>query len=229
MPSPLPFTFSSLDTFVNCPQQFYHKYVLKDVIDTPGEAALWGTSVHEEFEKYINASGDYELPEGLLIHKPKLDQLLSKDGIFWCEQKVAFDKTGRPCPYDSPNRLWRGNIDFRLVDRFEKTATLVDYKTGKPHDKWVQPAQYAIQTFAEFPNVEIVNAQFYWTKTCQTTKKIWGRTDIPALWAMFLGDLKQYKEAFKTDTWQERPSGLCYGWCPVKTCKHWKPHNPGRG
>lgn len=223
---PLPFTYSGLETFVNCPKQFYHKYVLKDVKDEPGAAQIYGTDVHAHFENYMNASGAYELPGHIIKHKVKLDSLLEKDGIFWCEEKVALGKDLQPCRYDDPDRLWRGNIDFRLVDRVERSATLVDYKTGKQRIKWPQLAIYAIHTFAQFPKVEIINAQFYWTQLepdVATTKKVWGRAEVGDLWKLFLGDLRQYKEAFKTETWQERPSGLCYGWCPVKSCQHWKP------
>lgn len=223
MAKPLPFTFSSLETFINCPLMFYHKYVVKDVKDEPGEAAIYGTNVHAHFENYMNASGGYALPKDIVGHKPKLDQLLAKDGIFWCEEKVALGKDLQPCRYDDPDRLWRGNIDFRLVDRDEQSATLVDYKTGKQRIKWPQLGLYALHTFAAFPNINLVNAQFYWTQFSETTKKVWSRDDTREIWLMFVGDLKQYKEAFKTDTWQPRPSGLCRGWCAVKTCRHWSP------
>lgn len=223
MAKPAPFTFSSLETFINCGKQYYHKYVLKDVKDEPGPAQIYGTNTHEHFENYINSLGKYELPEDLLTHKEKLDQLLAKDGVFWCEEEVALGKDLKPCRYDDADRLWRGKIDFRLVDRDEHSATLVDFKTGKQRIKWPQLGIYALHTFAAFPNVEIINAQFYWTQLRETTKKVWGRGDIEQIWLMFLGDLRQYKEAWKTDTWQERPSGLCNGWCPVKTCQHWKP------
>ena len=221
--TPAPFTYSSLETFINCPKQFYHKYVLKDVKDEPGEAQIYGTTVHAHFENYVNSVGEYKLPNDLLSHKPRLDQMLSRPGEFMCEQKVAFDKTLKNCDYHDPNRLWRGNIDFRLVNREEGFAHLVDYKTGKQRIKWPQLALYAIQTFAEYPEVNIVNAQFYWTQLGETTKKVWGRAEVGDLWLMFVGDLKQYVQAFKTDTWQMRPSGLCRGWCPVKTCQHWSP------
>jgi hypothetical protein len=46
---------------------------------------------------------------------------------------------------------------------------------------------------------------------------------MDALWSKFVPDLRQYMEAFKTETWQARPSGLCNGWCPVTECEHWKP------
>ena len=226
--TPLPFTYSSLETFINCPKQFHHKYVLKDVVEEQGVAAAYGDMAHGHFENYITASGDYALPDDLVDHKPKLNSLINRPGIFWAEEKVALDKKLQPARYDDPNRLWRGKIDFRLVDRESGSALLTDYKTGKKHEKWGQLGIYAIHTFAMFPNVNLINAQFYWTKDKTTTKKVWGRGDIEGIWAMFVGDLQQYKQAFKTDTWQERPSGLCRGWCPVKTCRHWQPKRDHR-
>jgi hypothetical protein len=223
MAAPYPFTFSSLETFINCPRRYHEQYVLKSVKDEQGPQAAYGDMVHGHFENYINASGDYALPKDLEPHKAKLDNLLSRDGIFWAEDKVALNKKLEPCRYDDPDRLWRGKIDFRLVHRTDHSALLTDYKTGKKHEKWAQLGIYALHTFAAFPSVNLINAQFYWTKDQTTTKKVWGRGDIEAIWNMFVADLRQYKEAFKTDTWQERPSGLCRGWCPVKQCQHWRP------
>jgi hypothetical protein len=219
---PRAFSFSALETFVNCPEQYHHKYVLKDLppeIESPQQ--LYGTSTHKHFQDRLESN--VALPDDLKHHEVKMQQMLTKDGIFWCEEKVALDKRLQPCRWDDPNILWRGIIDWRLVDRWENSATLVDYKTGKPHQKWKQLAMFAIHTFAAFPKVEIVNAQFYWTKLdpeVATTKKVWGRADIEQLWLMFAGDLKQYIEAYKTDVWQMRPSGLCAKWCPVLTCPH---------
>ena len=218
---PKPFSFSSLDTFKNCPKQYRHKYVLRDVKEERSVQMIEGENVHLAFQKRVEDGTP--LPLHLHAHEPKMAALLAKDGIFWCEEKIALNKRREMCRWDDPDIWWRGIIDFRLVDRDERSATLVDYKTGRPHEKWVQLAMFALHTFIAFPKVDIVNAQFYWTQTAKTTKKVWGRTDMDELWMMFVGDLRQYVQAFKTDTWQERPSGLCRGWCPVTDCQHWQP------
>ena len=223
MARPAPFSFSSLDTFNNCPKQYYHKYVLRDVKEERSIQMIEGEDVHKVFENYINDPAANPLPEHLIHHQPKLDAMLARDGIFWCEERVGLDKRLQPCRWDDPDILWRGIIDYRLVHRTDNSAMLVDYKTGKPHQKWVQLGMFAIHTFAAFPKVNLINAQFYWTKTMETTKKVWSRADIESIWALFTGDLRQYRDAWKNDIWQERPSGLCRGWCPVKTCQHWQP------
>lgn len=219
---PLPWTPSSLDTFRNCGLQFYHKYVAKDLPREPQTPQqIYGDRVHKAFEDRLNE--EKPLPADLTDHEPFLARLEARAGIHWCEEPVALRKDLTPCRFEDEDRWWRGKIDFRKVDAEDPRATLVDYKTGKPHDKWEQLAQYAIHTFQLFPNVEIVDAKFYWTQTMSVTRRVWSRAEMPELWDMVLPDLKQMALAFKSDTWQERPSGLCHGFCPVKDCQHWRP------
>lgn len=219
---PQPLTPSSLDTFKNCGLQFYHKYVAKDLPpepQTPEQA--YGDRVHKAFEDRLGE--DKPLPADLAHHEAFLARLAARPGVFWVEEKVALGKDLQPCRYDDENRFWRGKIDFRCVDAQDPRAVIVDYKTGKPHNKWDQLSQYAIHTFALFPKINIVDAKFYWTQTGTVTRKVWGRDEVPQLWAELTPDLKQLALAYKSDTWQPRPSGLCKGWCPVKTCEHWEP------
>jgi hypothetical protein len=102
-------------------------------------------------------------------------------------------------------------------------ARLVDYKTGKKREKWEQLAMNAVHVFASYPFVDLIDARYYWTVDQTESRKVWHRSEVPMLWDMVLGDLRQYAEAFKSETWQPRPSGLCNGWCPVTSCSHWKP------
>ena len=112
-------------------------------------------------------------------------------------------------------------IDFIVVDG--ATARVVDHKTGKHHTKFGQLKLFAIHTFIAHPEVTTVRAEFYWTQTLTSGGVTWTRDQLPAMWSQFLPALKQYAQAFQTDTWQPRPSGLCNGWCPVIDCEFWKP------
>lgn len=222
---PLPWSPSALDTFVNCPRQYQAKYVLKNVKEERSEQQVWGEHVHKCFEE--RQSLGKPLPESLEMHEDYMVLLEGKPGMHYTELKIAFTKPPeiQPCSWDWRREdIWcRGVIDYLKVDVEDGMATIVDYKTGKPHTKYRQLSLYALHTFGNYPAVNLINAQFYWTQTGAATKKVWSREDIPGLWADMVGDLKQYKEAFKTDTWQARQSGLCNGWCPVKDCEHWKP------
>lgn len=223
MASPLPWSPSALAQFRNCPKQYHEVRVVKSVKDVPGEQQLWGLKVHKCFED--RQSVGTPLPPELETHETYMKKLAAWEGVSLTEQKVGLDKRGQPCNFFDRDVWMRQVIDFKNIDG--ETARIVDYKTGKVHDKFEQLALNALHTFALHP-VQIVDARYYWTTTYSETRRVWDRKQIKELWAQFIPDLRQYAEAFKTDTWQPRPSGLCNGWCPVKTCEHWKPKRTGR-
>ncbi len=215
---PLPWSHTALSTFVNCPRQYQHKYILKTVKEPPSPEMLWGRQVHKAFEDRIGLRTP--LPSNLSEHEPFMQKLEAKKGIPFTEQDIAFDTKVKPCGKWATDVWYRGVLDFHVIEG--DIGLLVDYKTGAVKPDFKQLATFAIHMFAMYP-IRMVNAQYYWTQTRDVSIKAWGRDDIPALWSMFLPDLRQYMEAFKTDTWTPRQSGLCNGWCPVTTCEFWKP------
>ena len=149
--------------------------------------------------------------------------LEAQPGWLYVEYKVALAKSLEPCEWDDKNVWCRMIIDYLRVDARGRHAWIVDYKTGRPHKKFNQLVIYALWTFQQFGYVDEIDVAFYWTKNCTTTAKRWNRAQAPELWGELTGDLRQYRDAFRSDTWQMRPSGLCLGWCPVIGCKHWRP------
>ena len=75
-------------------------------------------------------------------------------------------------------------------------------------------AKFGYKNAMAVPKIEKVVIFIFWN---QIVHKF-----IKGIWKKFIPDLRQYAEAFKTDTWQPRQSGLCNGWCPVKECEFWK-------
>lgn len=219
MPKPLPWSYTALDDFRNCPRAYHAKRVAKTVKEEKTEAIIWGERVHKAFEDYFVSA--QALPIELKEHEPYLLKHMNAWPVYFAEQKIAFDKTLKPCNFFANDVWYRGVIDLQLVDGSK--AKVVDYKTGKPHSKFGQLKLFALHTFAMHPTVTEIEVNFYWTKTATATAERYKRSQIPALWGEFVPDLKQYAEAFKTDTWQPRQSGLCNGWCPVTDCEFWKP------
>ena len=218
MTKPLPWSFTSLDTFKTCPFQYMNKYVAKTVREEPTEAMLWGNAVHKHFED--RQAVNTPLPVDLRQHEPYMQKLADKPGVAFTEQKIALDTKAQPTHFFDRDVWYRGVMDYQKVDSDSASALIVDYKTGKPHQKFTQLGMFAIHTFAHHHKVELVNAQFYWTKDQTVTKKVWSRKDIPELWGTVLPDLRQYAQAFKENVWQKRQSGLCRQWCPVLECEH---------
>jgi hypothetical protein len=216
---PMPWSHSRLEDFKNCPRAFYEKQVAKSVVETKGEATIWGEVVHKHFEDRL--VDGVVLPPELEMHEPFLARLQAMPGTLSVEQRIALDRAGQPCEFFGDNVWFRGVIDVKIVQGSH--ALLLDHKTGKHHNKFGQLKLFALHTFAAHPEVETVRCEYYWTQTMTKNGEGYARADIPKLWAGFIPDLKQYADAFKTDTWQPRQSGLCRGWCPVETCEFWSP------
>jgi len=219
---PLPWSPTGLDTFVNCPFQYHGKFVTKEFKEKEedkSEEQKWGIWAHKQFEDRLGVGK--KLPKTLAIHEPYMAKLEALPGTLFTEQQIALDKTVSPCNFFAHDVWFRAVIDLTIVNG--SSALVVDYKTGKPHKKFKQLKLYALYTFALYPDVDVVKARYYWTKDQTEDGEVYRRDQINSLWGEFVGDLKQYKEAFKTNTWQKRPSGLCKGWCSVTTCDHWKP------
>jgi hypothetical protein len=217
---PLPWSFSSLEDFVNCPRAFHAKRILKSVKEEKTEAIIWGERVHKHFD--LRQHDGIALPSELAMHEPYMQALQKLAGTHMnTELRIALDNTLQPCAFFDDKVWFRGVIDW--IKRGDRMAFIRDYKTGKPHNKFKQLKLFALHTFATYPAIEAVDVRFYWTQTLTETGELYHRHQIADLWKEFVPDLKQYSMAFKTDTWQPRQSGLCNGWCPVKECEHWKP------
>ncbi len=56
-----PWSFSHLNTWLTCPHQYAHKYVLRDLPSEPqSEAMKWGNTVHEAFEARLSGWETYD-------------------------------------------------------------------------------------------------------------------------------------------------------------------------
>ena len=220
---PLPWSPSGLETFVTCPRQYEAKYVSKSVQEIETEDQLWGKYVHKHFE--LRQKDNTPLPGDLEEHEEYMAELSAKPGQHFTERRVALNLSLKPCDFFADDVWYRGVIDWTQIDGCY--ARVVDYKTGRPHEKFKQLKTYALHIFAEFPEVESVRCDFYWTKHRSISHQRYDRTMIPKLWKEFAPDLYQYVEAFKSNVWQPRQNGLCFGWCPVMECEFWKPKKKG--
>ena len=154
MPSrkPLPWSHSALGDFLNCPKQYFHKRVAKDVQDTQGEAALWGDQVHKFFEASILAfRGQHpeaeeiwatlrlqgmDPDESFKAYTPYLESVLAipRDDIL-PERQYAIGKDLKPCDWFSADVWCRGIIDV-LILKGDKAYALdwkgLDVRTPLP-------------------------------------------------------------------------------------------------
>jgi hypothetical protein len=208
-------TFSQLEKFETCPKQFYHVRVAKDVIEPQTEATLWGSKVHTAMEDRIRDGTP--LPEGMEQWEGFAKQICAMPGEKLAEEKMALDKSFQPAEWDN---AWTRGIADMLIIHGNKAATL-DYKTGK-RKLTHQLMLYAAYTFAYYPEVETVTTGFVWLRDKKIDRETFTRADISTIWGTFLPKVRKLEIAYEKDKWIARPSGLCNGWCPVKSCEFYK-------
>ena len=205
-------TYSQLDSFESCPKKFWHLKVARDVVEEQGPHAEWGTRVHTAFEDFIK-QGD-ALPDGMTQWQTLADKLARLPGEKLTEFKFALDKNLQPADW---KQSWSRGIADLVVIKGDK-AVVADYKTGK-RKPTEQLDLYAAYTFAFYPEVKTVTTAFIWLKEKKIDKQNIQREEAPVIWQKIMPRVRKLESAYERESWPERPSGLCKGWCPITSCK----------
>lgn len=222
--TPKPWSFSSISTYRNCPKQYYETKVAKSVTESMNEMGLWGDYGHRKFDAALSrvlAGEPLTLPDNLREYIPYLQRVLATPGRMLVENKYAITKALEPCGWMAGDVWCRGIIDVLHLNGAHAIA--IDHKFGKQRDQSDQLKLFAILVFAHHPEIECVTTRYAWLQTGKIVTKVYHREDQSWMWVSFLPDLHRYKESFATLTFDPKPSGLCNGWCPVKSCDFWKP------
>lgn len=204
-------TYSQLEKFETCPKQYYHVRVKRDIIEPPTEATKWGETVHTAMEHRVMSGTP--LPEGMTQWEGLANKIASMPGVKMCEQKMSLDSNFRPT--DWKNAWTRGIADVLVLNG--DRAIVLDHKTGK-RKLTEQLSLYAGYAFAYYPQITTVETGFVWLRDKKIDKDTYHRDDVPKIWQQFLPKVRKLELAYERDAWPCRPSGLCRGWCPVKSC-----------
>jgi hypothetical protein len=216
-------SYSSIKTFDQCPKKYYHLKVVKDVKDTPGEAAVYGTDVHEAAENYIKSGTP--VPEKYKIIAPLVEKLATFPGDKHTELKLGLQRNDdgySPCDFFDAAVWYRGIVDLLIVDG--SRAFLIDYKTGK-NSKYADMKQLDLMAgavFIHFPEVNKINSALAYVVSDDFLKKTHVREELNKYLNVFADQLERLDIAQATGVWNAKTSPLC-GWCPVVECAHYKP------
>ena len=217
-------SYSSIKTFDQCAKKYFHLKVVKDVKDEPGEAADYGTAVHEAAELFIKHGTP--IPEKFAFMRPIVEPLAKKKGTKATEIKLGVTSDMKPCGFFDKNVWYRGIADLLILNGSE--AWLIDYKTGK-NAKYADIKQLDLlagAVFIHYPEVETIKSALLYVVSQDMPKKIHHRQHLPTYMGVFDTQLDQLEAAMEHGVWNANPSGLC-GWCPVETCEHWRPRRRG--
>lgn len=222
---PAAWSHSALESFENCPRQYHETKVVKpsrypfvDTVETQ-----WGRKVHKDFENFLLYGAP--LPADLAMHADFLRDFKAQPGELAGEERIALDVNLKECAYFSKTQqVWyRGQVDARKRDRSKGYTHLLDHKTGKVKNDYTQLKGFAMWEFLTQPDIHTVKSEYYWTQIKGANGEMLYREQLPDLIKFFAGKLHRYADAFLTETWIPKQSGLCNGWCPVTDCEYWRP------
>ena len=216
----VPWSYSKIKAFEQCPKQFYHMKVLKEYEDVETEAMRYGTLMHEAAENYVRDKTP--LGKSFEYVKSALDALASKKGEKLCEYKMGLTENLEPCGFFDTDVWWRGIADLVILDTDNHLAWVIDYKTGKS-TRYADKSQLelmALGIFKHFPVVKTVKAGLLFVVCNELIKESYVQQDQTILWDKWMSSFTRMDTALQTDVWNANPSGLCKNHCPVIDCVH---------
>jgi hypothetical protein len=212
-------SFSAINDFLTCPAQYAAKryYCTVDFEDTV--ATIWGTRVHDAFEKRLKHGTP--LPEGMEQWEKYARVMEAKPGVLTAEEKITYNLQAEQTSWFGKDAWARGAIDVLIIDG--DTAYIYDWKTGKQKDNLLQLQIFMWFIAHKYPQVENFVTRFVWLKTGKVTGEDFTRSAHLESIEQLLGQhLTRMSTAWREKVFQPFESGLCRGWCPVEDCIHWK-------
>lgn len=217
---PSPCSFSMIKAFEQCPKKFYHVKVVRDFKEPKTAALDYGNEFHKAAELYVRDGVD--LPQRFDFARGAIDSLLDKEGEKLCELEMAVTENLKPCGFKDDAAWFRGIADLVILNRTEKLAWVIDYKTSKSA-RYADKGQLelmALMLFKHFPEIETVRAGLLFVVCNALVKSKYERSEEGKLWRRWMSDYTRMEKSFERDVWNAHPSGLCKAHCVVTSCPH---------
>tara|TARA_R110000822_G_scaffold4398_6_gene18932 strand:+ start:2149 stop:2817 length:669 start_codon:yes stop_codon:yes gene_type:complete len=215
-------SYSSLNTFKQCPKKYYHLKVLRDVKDTGSSATVYGSEVHKAAEEFMRSGTP--VPKKFAFMDPVLKSLSNIRGEKLCELELGVAKTETgyaPTGFSDEGAWWRGIADLVILDG--EKAYSVDYKTSKSA-KYADTKQLdavAAALFTNYPQLKVIKSALAFVVSRELVTKDHHVAMRDAYFASFNPDLDRLAGAEKSGVWNATSSPLC-GYCPVTSCEHYR-------
>jgi hypothetical protein len=211
-------SYSALTGYETCPKQYYHLKVAKDIQEAPSAAMLEGSNTHTALEQRVRDGKP--LPLNLRKHEKLCSRFANAKGEVLVERKLALNEKLEETEYFARDVWVRGVFDVALLS--SDTLRIYDYKTGSRKPDNQQLRLFAALGAAVWPQVKKIQTYFLWLKTGETDRADIPVEEVPLIWAEFEPRVEAMVQSKENNYYPARPSGLCRGWCPVKTCPNWE-------
>lgn len=214
-------SYSGMKNFQGCPRRYHEVNVLKNYpfIDTP--QTIYGKQVHSAIEDFF--VDGVVLPEMYAKFAKTIEMVSRINGVKHSELRLAVDIDHDPCEFFDGNAWVRGIVDLLVISEDGMKAIIIDWKTGSnryPDNQQLELMFLLVRS--KFPNIRHFDCYLVFLAHGVRTHSVYTLRDTGSCWDYWETQYEQLEIAFKTESFPPKPTPLC-GWCPVLTCKHYKP------
>ncbi len=213
-------SFSALTRYENCPKQYYHISVAKDVKDEGSEFSEEGQIIHAGMHNRICKGKP--LPLNYRYLESTAAKFVGLPGESSGELKFAMSRDFAPVQYFDKSVFVRVVVDFLNVRN--STALVVDWKTGRPKSGFTQLELTAAVLSTHLPEIESFKLAYVWLQDKSVTSTVLPKSGTVRVWNDLLPRVAKIEQALKTGNFPLKKSGLCK-YCPVTSCPEWKPRD----
>ena len=217
MSKPFAWSYSALSRYENCPKQYYHINVAKDVKDEYGdsEAGAEGNAIH--LALYKRVVKDHPLPLPYRQYERTAARFSAVPGEKHGELKLALNRDFEPTDFFASDVYLRAIVDLLIVNGSH--AFVIDWKTGKVKPEFTQLSMSTAVLAQYMPELTNFTMMFVWLKHKNVSVEKITRDELKAVWTNLIPRATRIEEALKTTTFPAKVGGLC-GYCPVTACPH---------
>lgn len=214
----LPWSYSSLTSYENCPFRYQQERILNVIPKVVYKEADEGVKRHAAIELYLKGEASLDDTSLRKLVDNTLQHLAPSN--FKYEHKLAITKDRQPCEWGSPDAYYRGILDVMYVDPNSTSGAIYDWKNGKVNEYSEQLKANALLVMSHYPHVQTIHTEYVWMRFGKTTQAKVFRDFSDGIWQKFIKRVDRLEQALQNDTWPKRPSGLCKKYCPVTSCEH---------
>lgn len=210
-------SFSVLSMFEQCRKKYYHLKVAKDIKDGDSSFASEGKEVHDAMFKRVIKGVPLPLP---IRHYEKVAaKFADSQGEKHGEMRLCLNNRFEPVDWFAKDAWVRAVVDLLIIR--DRTAIIVDWKTGKIRLDWTQLQLTAAIVSRLMPEIEEFKLVFGWLREGKFDQMTMKKDEMKKVWSDLLPRVQQIETALKTTDFPANESPLCK-WCPVHTCPHYE-------
>jgi len=209
---------SAISDYILCPQQYAARRFYETLPYVETEAMRAGTVEHKHLEDRLRDKRP--LPEGF-TRGEKYCRAIEKSaqgGKLFTELQLAIDRDMRRVKWFDKSAYGRCQIDVLALKGANSFQG--DWKTGNIKENSLQLKINACFVSLLYPEIEEFILRYIWLKHDAATGEVFTKSQIPSLWDEILGWVRRMEDAWQTETFPPRASGLCKNYCAVSSCRY---------